>query len=128
MMTLWCILRSPLMIGGEMTGFDPFTLDLLTCRSILDMHRLARHAHPVWRRSEDGTEWVLWTAACADGGTYGALFNVGDRDAHRELSLSELELVGPLTCTDLWTSRSVPVSQALSLDVKRHGAAAFLLR
>lgn len=128
MMTLWCILRSPLMIGGEMTGFDPFTLELLTCRPILDMHRLSRHAHPVWRRKEGGTEWVLWTAACAEGGTYGALFNVGDRDGHRELPLSELELVGPLTCTDLWTNQTAPVAEALSLDVKRHGAAAFILK
>ena len=128
MMTLWCILRSPLLIGGEMTGFDRFTMGLLTCRPILDMHRLARHAHPVWRRKENGTEWILWTAACAEGGTYGALFNVGERDAQRELPLSELELSGPLSCTDLWLDRSFPVSTTLSLAVKRHGATAFLLK
>ena len=128
MMTLWCILRSPLMIGGETTGFDAFTVDLLTCRPVLDMHRLARHAHPLWRRRADGTEWVLWAAACAEGGTYGALFNLGDRDGRREIALSELELAGPLTCTDLWTGRTEPVAEQLSLTVKKHGAAAFLLK
>ncbi len=128
MMTLWCILRSPLIIGGEMTGFDPFTLSLLTNRSILNMHRLARHSHPVWRKTTDETEWILWTAACADGGTYGALFNVGEADAKIVLPLQELELRGPLACTDLWSGVSGVVRDALPLSVKRHGAAAFLLK
>ena len=128
MMTLWCILRSPLMIGGEMTGFDPFTLGLLTNRNILDMHRLARHSHPVWRRRAAGTEWVLWTAACAEGGTYGALFNMGEGDAQLALPLEELELRGPLSCTDLWTGRQDAVAGSLQLTVEKHGVAAFLLR
>ena len=48
MMSLWCIFRSPLMIGGEMTKFDKFTMDLLTNEGILKMHRNARHSHQVW--------------------------------------------------------------------------------
>ena len=46
MMTLWCIFRSPLMIGGELTKLDAFTLRLLTNEGILAMHKNARHAHP----------------------------------------------------------------------------------
>ena len=44
MMTLWSIMRSPLMIGGEMTGFDAFTMGLITNEGILRMHRNARGA------------------------------------------------------------------------------------
>lgn len=33
-MTLWCIMRSPLMIGGEMTGFDDFTMRLITNEAV----------------------------------------------------------------------------------------------
>lgn len=128
MMTLWCILRSPLMIGGEMTKFDPFTLGLLTNPRTLGMHRLARHSHPVWRRIENGTEWVLWAAACRDGGTYGALFNLGEEDARMTLPLRELELEGPCAFQDLWTGENAAVGDALTFFVKRHGAAAFLLR
>ena len=55
MLTLWSIFRSPLMIGGEMTGFDEFTMSLLTNERILKMHKNARHSHQVWRRKIDGT-------------------------------------------------------------------------
>ena len=29
-LTLWCIARSPLILGADMTRLDPFTLGLLT--------------------------------------------------------------------------------------------------
>ena len=50
MMSLWSIFRSPLIIGGEMTKFDDFTMGLITNEDILKMHRNARHSHPVWQR------------------------------------------------------------------------------
>ncbi len=56
MMSLWSIFRSPLIIGGEMTGFDDFTMGLNHQREILKMHRNARHSHPVWQKLIDGTD------------------------------------------------------------------------
>jgi len=35
MLTLWCIFRSPLMMGGELTDNDTFTLELLTNPEVL---------------------------------------------------------------------------------------------
>lgn len=34
MMTLWCMFRSPLMIGAELTKMDDFTLSLLTNKEL----------------------------------------------------------------------------------------------
>ena len=70
MLTLWGIFRSPLMIGGEMTGFDDFTMSLITNEEILKMHRNSRHSHQVWRKELDGTEHILWTSASTEGGLY----------------------------------------------------------
>ncbi len=39
MMSLWCMMRSPLMIGAEMTKNDSFTLELLTEAELLEMAR-----------------------------------------------------------------------------------------
>ena len=44
------------------------------------------------------------------------------------LPLEELELRGPLSCTDLWTGRQDAVAGSLQLTVEKHGVAAFLLR
>ena len=128
MMTLWCILRSPLMIGGEMTGFDPFTLDLVTNWDILDMHRLARHSRQVYRRRVQNTELVLWTACCAEDGTYAALFNIGEEDISLFLPLSDLELGGSPICRDLWHNTVLDCSGNIPITLPKHGAAAFLLR
>lgn len=40
MLTLWSIMRSPLMLGGELTGFDEFTMNLVTNSEILAMHAM----------------------------------------------------------------------------------------
>ncbi len=126
LLTLWSIFRSPLMIGGEMTGFDDFTMGLLTNRAILGMHAHARHAHQVWRRRQNGTEWILWTATCANGGQYLALFNAGEADGEMALSLADLEIYAPVDMADLWSGQSFQAAHTLDISVKKHGARAFL--
>lgn len=128
MMTLWCIFRSPLMIGGEMTGFDAFTMSLLTNEALLGMHRNARHAHPVWRKEINGTEHILWTAVSAEGGRYVAVFNTGEQDSEIEIPLAELELSGTLSGQDIWSGSEVTVTDVIGTAVKSHGARAFYFK
>ena len=45
-----------------------------------------------------------------------------------ELLAVELELEGPCAFLDLWTNETAAVGDALTFQVRRHGAAAFLLR
>lgn len=125
MLTLWSILRSPLMIGGDMAdGLDDFTFKLLTNENILKMHKNARHSHQVWRRDIGGVEHILWAAASAEGGTYAAVFNAGDRDSEAEISLADLE-IAPKSCTELWSGEKVSVSDSIKVKLGTHGAKAF---
>lgn len=128
MLTLWSIFRSPLMIGGEMTGFDEFTMSLLTNEGILKMHRDARHSHQVWRREIEGTEHILWTAVSAEGGQYIAVFNVGERDSAIKIRLSELEIYEAVTGQELWSGESVSGSDVIGVQLKSHGAKAYYIR
>ena len=57
MMTLWCMMRSPLMIGGEMTKNDEFTLKLLTNGDVLDIEKESWSAHPLYT-TEDESAWI----------------------------------------------------------------------
>lgn len=127
MLTLWSILRSPLIIGGEMTGFDEFTMSLITNEDILKMHADARFSHQVWRREVDGVEHVLWMAASANGGYYVALFNLGEKDSQVSLPLSDMELEGAFKEKELWSGESVEVKGTLDVSLKSHGAKAFYL-
>ena len=126
MLTLWSIFRSPLMIGGDMAdGLDEFTLKLLTNEGILKMHKNARHSHQVWRREINGVEHVLWAAASAEGGSYAAVFNAGDKDSQVEISLADLEIEAPKGCTELWSGERVNASEGIRVKLGTHGAKAF---
>lgn len=128
MLTLWSIFRSPLMIGGEMTGFDDFTMSLITNEAVLKMHRDARHAHPVWRKEFAGVEHILWTAVSEEGGRYVAVFNTGAVDSEIEVSLSELEIYDKVAGKELWSGKEISADGTIKVSLKSHGAKAFLLK
>ena len=128
MMTLWSIFRSPLMIGGEMTGFDDFTMSLITNEEILKMHKNARHSHPIWRKEIDGTEHILWTAANSEGGQYAAIFNAGEKDSEIEISLSDLEIENCSEITELWSGKKCSAESSFKVTLNSHGAKAFLIQ
>ena len=125
MLTLWSIFRSPLMIGGEMTGFDEFTMSLLTNEEILKMHKNARHSHQVWRREINGSEYILWTAANAEGGGYFALFNAGEKNGTVKLDLADLEAADKLDCTELRSGEKAVFEGFAEISVPSHGVKAF---
>ena len=125
MMTLWSVMRSPLMIGGDMPGFDDFTRDLLTNPGILAMHKNARYAHPVWRRKNGEEEWILWTAVNAEGGYYLAVFNAGEADGEITVPLADAEIEGEYTLTELWTGRITEHTDRIAVALPKHASAVF---
>ena len=127
MMTLWSIFRSPLMIGGEMTGFDEFTMSLITNTEILAMHCNARNAHQVWRREIDGNEYILWTASNAEGGRYLAVFNAGEKDAEVEISLAEAEIYDKVKAKELWSGEEVSDVDTIKAEISSHSAKVYLI-
>ena len=62
-MNLWCIFRSPLMFGGEMTLNDEFTLSLLTNRDVLDIDRYSTGNRPVISEKDR----AVWTCTDKNG-------------------------------------------------------------
>lgn len=128
MMTLWSIFRSPLIIGGDLTGFDDFTMKLLTNRDILEMHRNSRHSHPVFRKVIGENEYILWMSVSSEGGRYLAVFNTGENDGEIRIDLEEAEICGSVSAKDLWSGESISASGSISTKVASHGAMAYYLK
>ena len=126
MMTLWGIMRSPLMIGGEMTGFDEFTMKLITNEAVMRMHSNSRNARQIFRRVMGDNEYILWAADDKDGGRYIAVFNAGDSDGNIEFNLKELESAEPgSSATELWSGEKVTIGDVFKADIPSHGAKVF---
>ena len=110
-----------------MTGFDEFTMSLITNEAILAMHADARFSHPVWRRDVDGTEHAVWMAAGAKGGIYVAVFNLGEKDSMISVSLADMELEGEFEGKELWSGEAVEIKETLKVSLSSHGAKAFFI-
>jgi len=123
MMTLWCIIRSPLMIGSELTKLDDFTLKLLTNADLLEMLKASWHAKQVYRRDDI----IVWTALHKPGGVYLAVFNAADEVQDIIVRLSDAELFGEYEAFDLWTKEKLIIKDELTLKINAHGAKVFKL-
>ena len=73
-MTLFAIVRSPLMLGGNMPDLadDPETLALLTNEAVLHMHRTGRNPHAPMCTAE----FAAFTLDGEGGSRYLAVFNL----------------------------------------------------
>jgi len=75
MMTLWGLMQSPLIMGGELPDLDDWTTSLLTNPDILAMDDALTSKAEVFRNDQ----LIVWQAASPQH-SYTALFNVGDAD------------------------------------------------
>ncbi len=118
-------MRSPLMIGGEMTKFDDFTMSLLTNSDLIDCLNNTHSAHPLFRGTVDGNEQIAWFATHTDGRTfYAALFNCGETEC--EIT-ARLPVECQMKAHEIWTGTDSDIRGSISARVKPHGAAMFRL-
>ena len=123
MMTLWSMMRSPLMIGAEMTKNDDFTLKLLTNAGVLAIGRESFCGHPLWTTEEE----AVWVAPRQDGqGVYLALFNLSDEERTVSVAASQYE-VGT-AAVELWSGKETDAACGLSATLAPHDAVVYLVR
>lgn len=114
LMTLWCIARSPLIIGGDLTKLDNFTFSLVTKKEVLAVNQRSTKNRELFNR--DGL--IAWQAD-VPGSTdkYIAVFNT------RESSAPVAVRVGPCRIRDLWRRKDLGSFQGeFSPAINPHGA------
>ncbi|MBP5483628.1 MAG: glycoside hydrolase family 27 protein [Bacteroidales bacterium] len=102
LMTLFTILRSPLMFGGDLPSMDPFTLSLLTNEEVLRMHRESTGVRELYNR---GDIVAITSVNSRTGERYLAFFNLGESPAEVKINPSDLGLKGHVTIADLWSGQ-----------------------
>lgn len=130
-MTLWCIARSPLILGADMTKLDEFTLQLLTNPEVLAVNQ-ASTANRQFSRRDD---LIVWTAEVPNSSDrYVALFNAQGSTIPYDLpennpvsvSLTDFGIAGKASVRDLWNKKDLGVfSGKFSQAIPLHGAGLF---
>ena len=151
LMTLWCIARSPLIVGGNLPKNDEFTLALLTNDEVLAVNQNSANNRQLFNTNNQ----VAWVAdAPGSKDKYVALFNtspvpVAGRRGGRgpgagsaptgtnaptadeaatqprsvSVSLIDIGFTGPVMVRDLWNHKDLgAVAGALTQDINSHGA------
>ena len=122
MMSLWTMMRAPLMIGGEMTKNDAFTLSLLTNGEVLEIEKATWSGHPLRTTEEES----VWLAPRKDGqGCYAALFNLSGETRRITVSGGDLEREAPMRVWELWSGREEDGLLSIEADVPPHDVALY---
>ena len=122
MMSLWCIFRSPLMIGAELTRLDEWTKTLLTNPDVLAL--LSDDCKAI-QLARDGKHCIWHSSNQKSGSHYLAVFNLLEEEIEVDISagLLEKEDWNGICFTELWTGESFSnTSKDLVLKVPGHGA------
>ena len=124
MMTLWCMMRSPLMIGGELTKLDGFTQKLLTNAPLLAIEKESFGGHPLYTLDKASA----WAAMRRDGqGIYCALFNLSDEAQTLTLAAEEVGMVS-FTGNEMWTGAQTVSTNAVTVTLPPHDVAVWLMK
>jgi hypothetical protein len=119
LMTLWCIARSPLIMGGDLRQLDDATLALLTNDEVLAVNQASRNNRQISRTAEE----AVWAAEdVRSGETIVALFNLRETSTRIVAPLSTLGLAGSLQVRDLWRHTTAFVQGAFTPSLPPHGA------
>ncbi|HBI62942.1 MAG TPA: alpha-galactosidase [Lachnospiraceae bacterium] len=124
MLTLWCIFRSPLMIGTDLTLLDEWTKKLLTNREVLGLLSHSAGARQIQRDEKK----VVWCSRDTRENTgYLAVFNLEAKES--EISLPWEAICEYGICRnkgkELWRGEITELQTKESISVPAHGAKLF---
>ena len=103
--SLWCLQAAPLILSGDITRLDDFTLSLLSNDEVIDIDQdplgkpgrrvAAQDEHEIWAKDmEDGTKAV-------------GLFNRGESESTVTVTWEALGLHGKRRVRDLWRQKNL---------------------
>ncbi|SEF77658.1 Alpha galactosidase A [Bryocella elongata] len=118
MVTLWAMMRSPLIIGANLTRLDEWTTGLLTNADVIAVDQYAHDQRQVAREGDT----VAWTALGRNGVRYLALFNLNDGNKTIARSYGFYNLPpGSYSSRELWSNEARVRSDSINVTLPAHG-------
>ena len=125
LMTLWCMARSPLMIGADLLSSSEQSLSFFKNPEVLAVNQHSTDNRQVSKNKSE----CCWVATDPDtGDKYIALFNLTEKTRKVSFDLERESLRGEYKLRDLWQRKDVGnTSKRLNAELEAHGAALFRL-
>jgi alpha-galactosidase len=119
-MSLWCLQSAPLILSGDITRLDPFTLGLLSNDEVIDVDQ-----DPLGepgRQVAAGDDLEVWAKNLEDGSKAVGLFNRSECESTVSVRWADLGIHGRRFVRDLWRQENLgKFDSQFSATVPRHG-------
>ena len=122
LMTLWCMFRSPLILGGDLRTLSDFDKQLITNKTLLDIDQNSRNCREV---SGDSKTVIYVSENNRGTKKYVALFNISDSVLSIHQSLKDLGINTNSKAREVWSNQSLSMitDGTLTREVNPHGVA-----
>jgi alpha-galactosidase len=125
LMTLWCMFRSPLILGGDVTKLNQFENEIIANGTLIDIDQHSSNCREI---SSDSTTIIYSSQQPAKHESYLAFFNISDSSQRVSYKLDKEPDIDPVEARDVWSDRtSSIVARAISVEIPAHGTALFVL-
>ncbi|HPO02471.1 MAG TPA: glycoside hydrolase family 27 protein, partial [Treponemataceae bacterium] len=119
MMNLWAIIRSPLMMGGDLPRSDAWSISLLCNPDLIAVNQRSR-GNRVLSWTPDSCAWI---AENPEGGWHLAVFNLSDRKSRIGFSLGEAAPgVRKFSAVDICSGRAFTLPSRYSVVLSPHAS------
>lgn len=133
--TLWCIARSPLIFGGNLTRLDALTRSLLTNQTLLFIDQTSNYSRPVDPATlgpgfDNARVWRATISQPGDRGyaEYFAFFNLADNPVTLHTTWKQLGLDGAkYSARNVWNDSTTKDSKEINVTLAPHASALFEL-
>lgn len=104
LMTLWCISRSPLILGGNLPDNTTEDLALETNKEVLAVNQKGINSHQLYRKDNI----IVWVSQMPDRKVWNvAFFNLDSSARDITLILSEIGIRKKIAARNLWTGKEL---------------------
>ena len=119
LLTFWSIIRSPLIIGGDLPHSDEWTTSLLTNSEVIAVDQRSTGNRPLLTTNGP----VIWSAKPGDGkGVYLAIFNRAEGAQKIAMEWNEVGLLShkAYKLRDLWEHKDLGSATSLEVTLQPH--------
>ena len=128
--TLWCVTRSPLILGANLTKLDAYTRSLITNQTLLFIDQASSFSRPVEAASlpagfENARVWraTINTPGARGYAEYYAFFNLDSKPVTLKATWKELGLDNNKhAAQDAWTMDTSKSAKDVSVTLPAHGS------
>lgn len=122
LMNLWCIFRSPLMLGGELNDNTEWDLNLITNDEVLFVNQNGKNPRPVLYNENE----AIWISD-GEGCRFLALFNLSDEERTVSLETEKISMKS-VSVRDLWLHSSLGEMSAVSVSLRPHASVIYKIK